>query len=98
VTNWISFAGTTDITSWGWYRFRPPFWDDPDLWLRHSPIMYVKSVTTPTLMMMGELDLRTPMGQSEEYYRALWKLGVPTALIRFNLNPAVARGCRVQLL
>jgi len=41
-------------------------------------------VTTPTLLMTGELDLRTPMGQSEEYYQALRQLGVPTTLIRFN--------------
>jgi dipeptidyl aminopeptidase/acylaminoacyl peptidase len=34
--------------------------------------------------MTGELDLRTPMGQTEEYYQALKALKVPTALIRFN--------------
>ena len=84
VINWISFAGTTDISAWGYYRFRKPFWDDPDLWLRHSPLMYVKNVKTPTLLMTGELDLRTPMGQTEEYYQALRALGVPTALIRFH--------------
>jgi dipeptidyl aminopeptidase/acylaminoacyl peptidase len=84
VINWISFAGTTDITSWGFYRFRPAYWDDPQLWLKHSPLMYVKNVKTPTLLMTGELDLRTPMGQTEEYYQALRQLGVPTALVRFN--------------
>lgn len=84
VTNWISFAGTTDITVWGFYRFRKPYWEDPNLWLKHSPIMYVKNVKTPTMLMCGELDLRTPMSQSEEFYQALRQLGVPTALIRFN--------------
>ncbi len=84
VINWISFAGTTDITAWGFYRFRPPFWEEPQRWLKHSPLMYVQNVKTPTLLMTGELDLRTPMGQSEEYYQALRQLGVPTALIRFH--------------
>ena len=84
VINWISFAGTTDITAWGFYRFRPAYWEDPQLWLKHSPLMYVQNVKTPTLLMTGELDLRTPMGQTEEYYQALRQLGVPTALIRFN--------------
>lgn len=84
VINWISFAGNTDITAWGYYRFRKPYWEDPDKWLQHSPLMYVKNVRTPTLLMTGELDLRTPMGQSEEYYQALKTLGVPTTLVRFN--------------
>lgn len=84
VTDWISFAGTTDITIWGYYRFHTPYWEDPDLWLKHSPIMYVKNVKTPTMLMCGELDLRTPMGQSEEYYQALKQRGVPTKLVRFH--------------
>jgi dipeptidyl aminopeptidase/acylaminoacyl peptidase len=84
VINWISFAGTTDITSWGFYRFRPAFWEEPGRWLKHSPLMYVQHVTTPTLLMTGELDLRTPMGQTEEYYQALRQLNVPATLIRFN--------------
>jgi dipeptidyl aminopeptidase/acylaminoacyl peptidase len=84
VVNWISFAGTTDITAWGYMRYRGHFWDNPEKWLKHSPLMHVKNVKTPTLMMTGELDLRTPMGQTEEYYQALKARKVPTALIRFN--------------
>jgi dipeptidyl aminopeptidase/acylaminoacyl peptidase len=46
--------------------------------------MYVGNVKTPTMLMTGILDLRTPMPQSEEFYRALKLRGVPTALLRFN--------------
>jgi dipeptidyl aminopeptidase/acylaminoacyl peptidase len=46
--------------------------------------MYVGRVKTPTLLMTGVLDLRTPMPQSEEFYRALRLRGIPTALIRVN--------------
>jgi dipeptidyl aminopeptidase/acylaminoacyl peptidase len=84
VTNWISFAGTTDITAWGYYRFRGHFWENPSKWLQHSPLMHVGKVKTPTLLMTGELDLRTPMGQTEEYYQALKALNVPTAMLRFH--------------
>jgi len=84
VVDWISFAGTTDITAWGYMRYRGYPWENPEKWLKHSPLMYVKNVKTPTLMMTGELDLRTPMGQTEEYYQALKARKVPTALIRFN--------------
>ncbi len=83
VTNWLSFVGTTDGVSW--YRnFREFPWDDPTEHLERSPLMYVGNVTTPTLLMCGENDLRTPIAQTEEYYQALKMLRVPTAMIRFN--------------
>ncbi len=84
VINWISFAGNADITNWGYHRFEGYPWDNADKWLEHSPLMHVENVKTPTLLMTGELDLRTPMGQTEEFYQALKALRVPTAMIRFN--------------
>jgi len=83
VINWISFVGETDGA--GWYQnFEKPFWEDPSEYLRRSPIMYVGNVKTPTLLMTGVLDLRTPIPQIEEYYRALKMRGIPTAMIRMN--------------
>jgi dipeptidyl aminopeptidase/acylaminoacyl peptidase len=83
VINWLSFVGTTDGVSW--YRNFEHFpWDDPSEHLRRSPLMYVGNVTTPTMLMTGENDLRTPMTQTEEYYAALKVLGVPTAMLRFQ--------------
>jgi dipeptidyl aminopeptidase/acylaminoacyl peptidase len=83
VTNWLSFVGTTDGI--GWYRNFEKFpWEDPSEHLRRSPLMYVGNVTTPTMLMTGVNDLRTPMPQTEEYYAALKVLGVETAMIRFN--------------
>ncbi len=84
VINWMSFAGTADVAMWAYRRFRELPWDNPDKWLHHSSLMYVDRVTTPTLLLTGELDLRTPMTQTEEYYQALKMVGVPTAVIRFN--------------
>lgn len=84
VTDWISMAGTTDIPNFTYSLFNEPFWEDPDRWLAQSSLMYVGNVSTPTVIMTGELDLRTPMAQSEEYYAALKMRGVPTKLIRFN--------------
>jgi dipeptidyl aminopeptidase/acylaminoacyl peptidase len=83
VTNWLSFVGQTDGS--GWYEnFEKPFWEDPSEYLRRSPIMYVGNVKTPTLLMTGILDLRTPMPQTEEFYRALKKRGIPTVMVRMN--------------
>jgi dipeptidyl aminopeptidase/acylaminoacyl peptidase len=83
VTNWLSFVGTTDGPSW--YRnFAKLPWEDPSEHLRRSPLMYVGNVTTPTMLMTGELDLRTPIPQTEEFYEALKVRKVPTAMIRFK--------------
>ncbi|MGH7700477.1 MAG: S9 family peptidase [Gemmatimonadales bacterium] len=84
VINWISMAGQTDIPLFTFNWFHKPFWEDPAPWLKQSSLMYVASVTTPTLIMTGELDLRTPMPQSEEYYAALKMRGVETVLLRFH--------------
>ncbi len=83
VINWLSFVGTTDGI--GWYRnFENLPWDDPSEHLRRSPLMYVGNVTTPTMLMTGVNDLRTPMPQTEEYFAALKVMGVETAMVRFN--------------
>lgn len=83
VIDWLSFVGTTDGVYW--YRnFQKLPWEDPSEHLRRSPLMYVGNVTTPTLLMTGVKDLRTPMSQTEEFYQALKFRKVPTAMIRFN--------------
>jgi dipeptidyl aminopeptidase/acylaminoacyl peptidase len=83
VINWMSFVGTTDGANW--YRnFEKYPWEDPSEHLKRSPIMYVGNVKTPTMLMTGVNDLRTPISQTEEFYEALKVRKVPTAMIRFN--------------
>src|SRR2546423_11142270 len=77
-------AGQTDIPLFTYSFFRQPFWDKPDEWLAHSALMQVGDITTPTLLMTGELDRRTPIPQTEEFYSALKVRGVPTVLLRVN--------------
>lgn len=84
VTNWLSFAGTTDINMWGYHRFEKLPWEDPQPYLKHSSLMYVGNVKTPTMLMTGVNDLRTPISQTEEFYEALKLRKVPTAMVRFN--------------
>ncbi len=85
VTDWLSFAGIVDAQP-NYYSlfFKKLPWEDPTEYLKHSPVMYAGNVKTPTLLMTGVLDMRTPMPQSEEFYEALKLRGVPTALIRMN--------------
>jgi dipeptidyl aminopeptidase/acylaminoacyl peptidase len=81
VVNWLSFAGTSDIAGYSQKQFDSEYWENPEEWLAHSPLMYVGNVSTPTLLMTGENDLRTPLSQAEEFFAALKKRGVPTMLI-----------------
>jgi dipeptidyl aminopeptidase/acylaminoacyl peptidase len=84
VIDWISMAGHTDVPLFTYSFFKKPFWEDPSDWLAHSSLMSVGRVTTPTLLMTGVLDRRTPMPQTEEYYAALKVKGVPAKLLQFN--------------
>jgi dipeptidyl aminopeptidase/acylaminoacyl peptidase len=84
VIDWLSMAGDTDIPLFTYSFFKKPFWEDPSDWLAHSSVMTVGKVTTPTLLMTGVLDRRTPMPQTEEYYAALKVRGVPVKLLQFE--------------
>jgi dipeptidyl aminopeptidase/acylaminoacyl peptidase len=84
VIDWLSMTGNTDIPLFTYSFFPKPFWEDPAPWLAHSSVMSVGKVTTPTLLMTGVLDRRTPMPQTEEYYAALKVRGVPVRLLQFE--------------
>jgi len=81
VIDWVSFVGVTDGASW-YRQFEKYPWEDPSDHVARSPLTYIASVTTPTMVMTGEADLRTPIGQSEEFYRALKLLKKDTLLVR----------------
>ena len=85
VTDWLSFAGIVDAQP-NYYSlfFKNPPWEDPTEYLKHSSVMYAGNVKTPTMLMTGVLDMRTPMPQTEEFYQALKLRGVPTAMVRMN--------------
>jgi dipeptidyl aminopeptidase/acylaminoacyl peptidase len=82
IVNYISVAGTADDPTDKYSWFVKPHWEDPLDWYERSPIASVGNVETPLLLMTGELDLRTPMGQSEEFFRALKMQRKETLLVR----------------
>jgi dipeptidyl aminopeptidase/acylaminoacyl peptidase len=83
VVNWYSFVGTTDSSNW-YYNFKKLPWEDAAEHIQRSPLTYVGRVKTPTMILTGDLDLRTPLEQTEQYYRALKLRKVPTAMVRLN--------------
>jgi acylaminoacyl-peptidase len=83
VINWYSFALTSDHYNM-YYRYWFPGvpWEHEQHYMRRSPISLVGNVTTPTMIMSGEGDLRTPISEAEQYYQALKIRKVDTALVR----------------
>lgn len=83
VINWYSFVLTADAYSYFskyWFPGLP--WDHLEHYMKYSPISYVGNVKTPTMLLTGEADYRTPMSESEQYYQALKLVGVDTAMVR----------------
>ncbi len=82
VINWTSEALTADLAVYAtryWFDALP--WEAPMEYWRRSPLSLVGNVTTPTLVVVGEKDYRTPLSESEQYYTALQLEGVDTALV-----------------
>ena len=83
VINWTSFVLTADAANFFYrYWFPAPPWEDPEGYWARSPLSLVGRVKTPTLVVTGELDYRTPIGESEQYYQALRLNGVDALLVR----------------
>jgi len=83
VINWYSWALTADMYPYGvkyWFPGMP--WDHEEHYMDRSPISYVDQVTTPTMLLTGTDDYRTPMSESEQFYQALKLREVESALVR----------------
>jgi dipeptidyl aminopeptidase/acylaminoacyl peptidase len=88
VINWYSFVLTSDIGGWIYKYWFPGLpWDNVAHYERRSLLSVVKNVKTPTMVLTGEADYRTPMSDSEQYYQALKLLGVESVLVRVPDEP-----------
>ena len=87
VTNLMSFNGTADIPDFLPSYFEKEFWDDPDIYAKHSPMFAVKSVQTPTLIIHGMSDDRVPPEQGLQLHRALQRRGIPTKMVLYPRQP-----------
>jgi dipeptidyl aminopeptidase/acylaminoacyl peptidase len=84
--------GTEDDPAYDEWFYGLPY-EQPDGFRRSSPLTYIKSARTPTLILQGESDVIDPAGQSQALYRALKRYGVETELV---LYPREGHGLREQ--
>jgi len=83
VIDWTSEVLTVDLYAFmARYWFGKMPWQDPDFYWRRSPLSLVGNVTTPTLVMVGEEDHRTPPSEAEQLFQALQLRSVPSVLVR----------------
>jgi dipeptidyl aminopeptidase/acylaminoacyl peptidase len=83
VINWSSFVLTADFASFFYrYWFPGPPWEHPEQYHARSPLSLVGKITTPTMLLTGEADYRTPISESEQLYQALKLRQVETVLVR----------------
>ncbi|MED1084491.1 S9 family peptidase [Bacillus mycoides] len=96
ITNWSTHYVNTDIPYWSTHYVNtdiPYFirmhlgntpWNDPDIYTKTSPMTYIKSACTPTLIQHGEKDARIPTSNAYELYQGLRDMEVNTELIIFK--------------
>lgn len=88
VINWYSFVLTADFYPFFYkYWFGKKPWEDMEGYMKRSPISYVGNVTTPTMLLTGEADYRTPISETEQFYQALKLNKVDTAMVRIPDAP-----------
>jgi len=87
VINWYSFALTSDIPFITKYWFAGNPWDNTENYMQRSLTNLVSKVKTPSLIMTGEADYRTPISEAEQFYAALKLLNVEAVLVRVPEEP-----------
>ena len=83
VINWHSFILNADMSAYfAKYWFAQMPWENPESYLSRSPLSLVGNVKTPTMLMTGEQDFRTPISETEQFYTALKLQKIESALVR----------------
>ena len=92
VINWLSKPLTADsMVGQIYHQFPGPPWEHLDHYWERSPLSLVGNVTTPTMLITGEEDRRTPISETEQFYQALRLKGVDSAMIRIpNTSHGIA--------
>jgi dipeptidyl aminopeptidase/acylaminoacyl peptidase len=83
VINWSSFVLTADASPFFYkYWFGAQPWEQPEEYWKRSPLSLVGNVKTPTMLITGEADYRTPIEETEQYYQALKLRKIDTLMVR----------------
>ncbi len=87
LSNMISMYGTNDIPSTLDDYFDGAWFEQPDRYIKQSPLYYMKNVTTPLLVLHGEQDIRVPATQGYEMYEGVKRRGVEAQMVVYPRTP-----------
>lgn len=83
VVNWISKTLTADsYIGQIAHQFPGMPWEAFEHYWQRSPLSLVGNMTTPTMLITGEEDYRTPISETEQLYQALKLKGVEVVMVR----------------
>jgi len=81
ISDWMTYYVNTDIHPFTRQYLHATPWDDPEIYKKTSPITYIKTAKTPTLIQHGGSDKRVPIPNGFELYQALRDKGVPVRMV-----------------
>ena len=84
ISDWMTYYVNTDITQFTRNYLKATPWDDPEIYRKTSPISYLKTAKTPTLIQHGENDRRVPIPNGYELRQALEDRGVPVRMVVYK--------------
>jgi dipeptidyl aminopeptidase/acylaminoacyl peptidase len=84
ISNWITYYVNTDITNFTRSYLGATPWDDPEIYAKTSPMTYINTACTPTLIQHGDSDTRVPAPNAHELFRALQDKGVESELVIYK--------------
>jgi dipeptidyl aminopeptidase/acylaminoacyl peptidase len=84
ISDWMTYYVNTDIHPFTRQYLKATPWDDWEIYRKTSPISYLKTAKTPTLIQHGENDKRVPIPNAYELYQGLKDRGVPVKLVVFK--------------
>ncbi|MGP9799949.1 prolyl oligopeptidase family serine peptidase [Rheinheimera sp. NSM] len=88
IINWLSKVLTGDsYTYQTFHQFPGVPWENVEHYWQRSPLSLVGNVQTPTILITGEQDRRTPISESEQFYQALKLRRIDTAMVRIPGSP-----------
>ncbi len=87
LSNLISMWGTNDIPSTLDDYFEGTWVEQPERYIRMSPLAHIGNEKTPLLILHGEADIRVPTSQGGEMYLAVKRKGVPAEMVTYPRTP-----------
>jgi dipeptidyl aminopeptidase/acylaminoacyl peptidase len=87
ISSLISMWGTNDIPGTLDDYFEGAWYDQPERYVRMSPMRYVDKVTTPTMILHGGEDIRVPLSQGQEMFNAIKRRGIPARMVVYPRTP-----------